>query len=366
MIRTQRAHLNVEAQTHAGMTGKNNEDRYAVASFMLDEENRMPILFSVLADGIGGHRAGEVAAELAVNHIMQVVARSDARHIRKTIEEAVTEASDAIAAHSASNENLRGMGATCAIAWIIGDKLYTAYVGDSRIYLMRGGRIQQLTVDHSWVQEAIEKGLITPEMARDHPNVHVIRRYLGSPEPPEPDFRLMFFDGEGDQHPEANQGMQLLPDDMLLLCSDGLTDLAWNDEILETVRTKGNIKDGAKALIDLANSRGGHDNTTVVLISVPSDFKIVVKKNDKKIDWLPWVLGGIAGITFIVLAGSIFAFGVFRKITATFTPTITPIPTLTATALPTLTASPTLTATATQSLPIAPTYTPWPTNTRIP
>jgi protein phosphatase len=366
MIRTQRAHLNVEAQTHAGMTGKNNEDRYAVASFVLDEEDRMPILFSVLADGIGGHRAGEVAAELAVNHIMQVVARSDGRHIRKTIEEAVTEASDAIASHSASNENLKGMGATCAIAWIVGDKLYTAYVGDSRIYLMRGGRIQQLTVDHSWVQEAIEKGILTPELAREHPNVHVIRRYLGSPEPPDPDFRLKFFDGEGDQQAEANQGLQLLPDDVILLCSDGLTDLVWNDEILETVRTRSNIKESARALIDLANARGGHDNTTVVLISVPSDFKLVVKKNSKKIGWLPWVVGGVAGVIFVLLAVSFFAFGMLKQITATSTPTITPIPTLTTTALPTLTASPTMTATATQVLPVAATYTPWPTNTRSP
>lgn len=366
MIRTQRAHLNVEAQTHAGMTGKNNEDRYAVASFVLDEENRMPILFSVLADGIGGHRAGEVAAELAVNHIMQVVARSDARHIRKTIEEAVTEASDAIAAHSASNDNLKGMGATCAITWIIGDKLYTAYVGDSRIYLMRSGRIQQLTVDHSWVQEAIEKGILTPELAREHPNVHVIRRYLGSPEPPDPDFRLKFFDSEGDEQAEANQGVQLLPDDVVLLCSDGLTDLVWNDEILETVRTRPNIKEAARALIDLANSRGGHDNITVVLISVPSDFKLVVKKNTKKREWLPWVIGGIAGVVFVLLAVSFFAFGMLKQITATSTPTITPIPTLTTTALPTLTASPTMTATATQVLPVAPTYTPWPTNTKIP
>lgn len=366
MNRTQRAHLNVEAQTHAGMTGKNNEDRYAVASFVLDEEERMPILFSVLADGIGGHRAGEVAAELAVNHIMQVVARSDGRHIRETIEEAVTEASNAIASHSASNENLKGMGATCVIAWIIGDKLYTGYVGDSRIYLMRGGRIQQLTVDHSWVQEAIEKGILTPELAREHPNVHVIRRYLGSPEPPEPDFRLKFFDGEGDQQSEANQGVQLLPDDVVLLCSDGLTDLVWNDEILETVRTRPNIKEAARALIDLANARGGHDNTTVVLISVPSDFKLVVKKNGRKIGWLPWVIGGVAGVIFVLLAVSVFAFGMLKQITATSTPTITPIPTLTTTALPTLTVSPTVTATATQVLPVAPTYTPWPTNTRLP
>jgi protein phosphatase len=365
MIRTQRAHLNVEAQTHAGMTGKNNEDRYAVASFVLEENNRLPVLFAVLADGIGGHRAGEVAAELAVNHIMQLVAKSDGKNVRQTILEAVTEASNAIAAHSASNENLKGMGATCALAWVIGDRLYTAYVGDSRIYLMRGGRIQQLTVDHTWVQEAIEKGILTPELAREHPNVHVIRRYLGSPEPPDPDFRLKFFDGEGDLQAEENQGVQLLPDDVILLCSDGLTDLVWNDEILETVRTKSGIREASRALIDLANSRGGHDNITLVLVSVPSDFKIVVKKN-RKIDWLPWVIGGAAGVIVVLLAASIFAFSLLGKITATSTPTITPFPTATGTPLPTLTASPTITASPTLNLPIAPTYTPWPTNTRIP
>jgi hypothetical protein len=160
--------------------------------------------------------------------------------------------------------------------------------------------------------------------------------------------------------------VQLLPDDVLLLCSDGLTDLVWNDEILETVRTRPNIKEAARALVDLANSRGGHDNTTVVLISVPSDFKLVVKKKNKKIDWLPWVIGGVAGVIFVVLATSVFAFGMLKQITATSTPTITPIPTLTATALPTLTASPTITASPTRALPVAPTYTPWPTNTRIP
>ena len=368
MIRTQRAHLNVEAQTHAGMTGKNNEDRYAVASFELDENQRVPVVFAVLADGIGGHRAGEVAAELAVNHIMQVVAKSDARHMRKTIEEAVTEASDAIAAHADSNETLKGMGATCAIAWIIGDKLYTGYVGDSRIYLMRGGRIQQLTVDHTWVQEAIEKGVLTPELARQHPNVHVIRRYLGSPEPPDPDFRLKIFDGEGDQQAEENQGLQILPDDVLLLCSDGLTDLVWNDEILETVRTKASLKEASRALVELANSRGGHDNTTVVLIAVPADFKLVVKKNRNKADLLPWILGGVAGVIFVLLAASVLAFSLLRQNTnVTFTPTVSLTPILTSTPLlPTNTPLPTITARPTQSLPIAPTYTSWPTNTRIP
>jgi protein phosphatase len=364
MIRVSRAHLNVDAQTHAGMTGKNNEDRYAVASFVLDQRDRVPVLFAVLADGIGGHRAGEVAAELAVNHLMQAVARSDGRHIRQTIEDAVVEASDAIAAHAGSNENLKGMGATCATAWIIGDKLYTSYVGDSRIYLIRSGRIQQLTVDHSWVQEAIEKGILTPEAARQHPNVHVIRRYLGSPAPPEPDFRLKLFNDEGDQHAENNQGLQLLPSDILLLCSDGLTDLLWNDEILEVIRSKSTLKEASRALIEIANARGGHDNITVVLISVPPNFKLVVRKH---VNWMPWIIGGIAGTILILGAVSVLALGLLARNgiatstpTASLTATLTQTPRVTSTPLPTMTILPTL------SLPIAPTYTPWPTNTGTP
>ncbi|HEX6034046.1 MAG TPA: PP2C family serine/threonine-protein phosphatase [Anaerolineales bacterium] len=364
MIRIARAHLNVDAQSHAGMTGKNNEDRYAVASFVLDQRDRIPVLFAVLADGIGGHRAGEVAAELAVNHLMQAVARSDGRHIRETIEDAVIEASEAIAAHAGSNENLKGMGATCATAWIIGDKLHTAYVGDSRIYLIRSGRIQQLTVDHSWVQEAIDKGILTPEAARQHPNVHVIRRYLGSPTPPDPDFRLKLFNDEGDQHAENNQGLQLLPNDILLLCSDGLTDLLWNDEILEVIRSKPTVKDASRALIELANARGGHDNITVVLISVPPNFKLVVRK---RVNWMPWILGGIAGTILILGAVSVLALGLLtRNGRATLTPTASYTPTLTQTPMVTATPPPTMTILPTLSLPVAPTYTPWPTNTGTP
>ena len=288
MKRTARAHLNVEAQTHAGMTGKNNEDRYAVASFVLAGSERTPSLFAVLADGIGGHRAGEVAAELAVNHIVDVVAKSDGHQIRRTLEDAVADASNAIAAHSASNDNLKGMGSTCATVWIAGDRLHTASVGDSRIYLLRGGKIQQLSVDHTWIQEALEKNLITPEAAREHPNVHVIRRYLGSAVPPEADFRLKLSKEDNDEQAEAHPGVKLQPNDVVLLCSDGLTDLVWNDEIVETVKSKPNLKEGAGALIALANSRGGHDNITVVLISIPADYP---SKQVKKQDWFSWLMG---------------------------------------------------------------------------
>lgn len=363
MNRTSRAHLNVEAQTHAGMSGKNNEDRYAVASFALGPRDPTPVLFAVLADGIGGHKAGEVAAELAVNHIMDVVSKSDGRHTRRTIEDAVADASNAIAAHSSTDENLKGMGSTCATAWISGDKLHTAYVGDSRIYLIRGGRIQQMTVDHTWVQEAIEKNVLTPEDAREHPNVHVIRRYLGSPVPPEPDFRMKLFNDESDQHAENNQGMQLQPNDVLLLCSDGLTDLVWNDEILEVVRSKPSLKEAASALIELANSRGGHDNITIILIAVPADLKV---KEAKKTDWLPWIIGGVVGLIFVLVAASVLAFGLMRR-SSTVIATSTAPPPLTFTPSPqpspTFFLFPTFTPAANNPASIPPTLTPWPTNT---
>ncbi|HEY5729238.1 MAG TPA: protein phosphatase 2C domain-containing protein [Anaerolineales bacterium] len=373
MIRTSRAHLNVEAYTHQGMTGKNNEDRYAVASFHASEKDNTPVLFAVLADGIGGHRGGEVAAELAVNHIMQSVAKGDGKFSRHIIEQAVNEASSAIASHSATNDNLKGMGATCAVAWIIDNKLHTAYVGDSRIYLMRGGRIQQLTVDHSWVQEAIEKGILTPELARDHPNVHVIRRYLGSPVPPEPDFRLNLFDGEGAHHAENNQGAEFQPNDILLLCTDGLTDLVWNDEILEIVRTKTSLKEASRALVNLANDRGGHDNITVVLIGAPSDFrsKTAPRKKKKPASWLPWVIGIIVGLVLVVVA-SILTLNLLRRNgTLTATPAGSlPLPVLvteTPLSQPTPTIIPTETAVPDVVLPEPTvTLTPWPTNTISP
>jgi len=375
MIRTSRAHLRIEAHTHPGMSGKNNEDRYAVASFHANEKDRTPVVFAVLADGIGGHQGGEVAAELAVNHIMQSVAKGDGKFSQHIIEQAVNEASSAIASHSSTNDELKGMGATCVIVWIIENKLYTAYVGDSRIYLMRAGQIQQLTIDHSWVQEAIEKGILTPELARDHPNVHVIRRYLGSPVPPEPDFRLTLSEGEDAKQAENNQGMELQPNDVLLLCSDGLTDLVWNDEILEIVRTKSSLKEASRALVDLANERGGHDNITVVLIGVPEDYipKDETKnKETKKKDtnWLPWIIGG-AGLFLFLVVASILAFNLFRSngtltatpaVSATLLATVTPMISSTPTIIPTETASPDVV------LPVEPTFTltPWPTNTTTP
>lgn len=269
MIRTQRAHLHVAAFSHPGMTGKNNEDRFAVLSHVLSADDPTPSLFAVLSDGIGGHRAGEVAAELAVDHISHAVNASNGREPLTIMEEAIHAASEAIAHHSASDNERHGMGATCACAWVIGEKLYLACVGDSRIYLLRDGQMRQLTTDHTWVQEALEKKIIQPEDAREHPNVHVIRRYLGSLKLPEVDFRLKLNDSENSLQAQKNQGMTLLPDDMLLLCSDGLTDMVWADEIQKTLLEAKTPKATAQKLVAQANERGGHDNITVIVMRVP-------------------------------------------------------------------------------------------------
>lgn len=286
MIRDSVAHLHIAALSHSGMAGKNNEDRYAVSSFHMSSEDARPVVFAVVADGIGGHRAGEVAAELAVNYISQGVAESNGKKPLKIMENAIHDASQAVAAHSASKLEQEGMGATCACVWIIEHKLYIAHVGDSRIYLARGEHIRRLTIDHTWVQEAVEKGILDAEQARDHPNVHVIRRYLGSVELPEVDFRLYLEDGEADDESHGNQGYELEPGDMLMLCTDGLTDLIWDDEILKTMRSEPNLKSAAEALVELANQRGGHDNITVVLIAVPYHNEVITKKRRGLFDWL--------------------------------------------------------------------------------
>ena len=276
MNRSQRNHLNVATLTHAGMVGKNNEDRFTVSSYIGQEEK--PILFAIVSDGIGGHRAGEVAAELAVNYILEKISESDGRHPLEIMENAIHTASQAIASRSASHADQYGMGATCACIWVEGDRLYTAYIGDSRIYLVRDGKIQRLTVDHTWVQEAIEKGVITPEQARDHPNVHVIRRHLGSVELPDVDFRLRLSREDDDEQGRKNQGAHLKPGDVLLMCTDGLTDMIWDDEILRLITTRNTLKSAAEDLVGQANERGGYDNITVVLIGVPKEKPVVPQK----------------------------------------------------------------------------------------
>jgi PPM family protein phosphatase len=378
VIPVERAHLYIAAHSHPGSRRRENEDRYGVSAFALNDANRTPALLAVLADGIGGHRAGEVAAEMAVETISRMVAESDGSQPVQTLQQAIISASQMVHARAETDPDLTGMGSTVACAWVIGMHLFTASVGDSRIYLVRDGTIQQVTTDHTWVQEAIEQGRLTPEQARLHPNAHVIRRYLGSSQEVVPDTRLRLQSGESDSHARANQGVALQPGDLLLLCSDGLTDLVSDDEILASLMTR-KLKDALDELVLLANRRGGHDNITIVSLRVPVIEKqtIPVGKRRQRSRLL---VVGLAGLGLFLLA-LVTAAGVFWVISRPQPPELpvaTPMNLTPGATLPAALASPsavppalTTTVEGSEGMPAftppsPATLTPWPTNTLPP
>jgi serine/threonine protein phosphatase PrpC len=385
MIPAERSHFHVAAQSNPGMSGKNNEDRYSISAFRLEGDNPLPVVLAIVSDGIGGHRAGEVAAEIAVETISRIVAASDASHPLETLREAIGQASQAILELAESDDEKRGMGATCACAWIIDNRLYAAYVGDSRMYLIRGKRITQLSIDHTWIQEALDAGVLKPDKIKGHPNAHVIRRFLGSSDPVLPDTRLYLEKNQSDEQAEANQGLIINPGDQLILCSDGLTDLVSEDEIQTAFATK-DQETAISELIELANQRGGHDNITIVALRMPIKVQEkaaaapapVKRRLNPTLTCL--TAGAILGV-LLVLIGAAYIY--FRQ-----PPSSTPTPVssstslsspsaiiLTEAPLPTETslsfdATPTFTLappTSTPSTtPVEATLTPWHTNTTQP
>ena len=267
MIPTGHPHLVVAALSHPGETGKNNEDCFSVTSYHLEADGT-PALLALVTDGIGGHRAGEVAARLTADTIVRSLAESSGQDPVPQLKAAVIDAARAVSRSAQESPDRAGMGSTAAVAWIIGPRLYAVYVGDSRIYLLRHGELRQVSVDHTWVQEAIDHGVIAPEEARNHPHAHVLRRHLGGQLEPQPDTRLRLSPDESDEQAEANQGVSLDPGDQILLCSDGLTDLVQDGE-MEDILLSSTPAAAAQALIDLARSRGGFDNITAIVMALP-------------------------------------------------------------------------------------------------
>jgi PPM family protein phosphatase len=379
MIRVEKTHLPVAALTHPGMKGKNNEDRFGVTAFRSRSLPNMPVLLAVLSDGIGGNRAGEVASELAVNMISQFAANSDGRNPQAILEAGIHFASGQIFQQAQENPEQNGMGATCVCAWIAGDRLYTASVGDSRVYLLRGDTIHQLSTDHTWIQEALERGLIQPDEAAGHPNAHVIRRYLGSPNPPEVDFRVRPLPVEKDrsQPAIAGQGMKLLPEDYVLLCSDGLTDLV-NDEEILTAFHQSTLEEAGHHLVNLANQRGGHDNITIIAVQMPQahakEAPVAVPAVPNRMRALLTGCIGVIALAVLVgaVAGGYLLFGEEGQATPTATITQTMTITTTATRTPRPSRTPNASPSPVTPLPsrtptllpgVLPTVTAWPTNT---
>ena len=274
MIPAERAHYYVVAKTDDGKEGKNNEDSFSVTAYKLSETDDTPVLFAIVADGIGGRNAGEVAAGMAVEMISEAVADSDASQPAEIMQAAIIQASKAIHALGVSEGQKKSMGTTCVCTWIVGDKLYIAYAGNSRLYMIRGKKMHQVTIDHTWVQEAVDAGALTPAQARIHPNANIIRRHLGDRKGIEVDLRLKLSPDDSNEKALGNQGAQMLPGDRLLLTTDGLTDLVDDTQIYKLIAGN-SIEEAAQKLIDAANDQGGKDNITIAIIEVPGAEKRV-------------------------------------------------------------------------------------------
>lgn len=261
------SNLITAADTHPGESGKNNEDNYAVCFFKADDG--APVTLAVVADGVGGNRAGEVASALAVRSvIVQVQLSNNAGDYQEIFQQAMEYAAQTIAEQVRTNFDYAGMSTTCAVALVWGYRLYIGYLGDSRIYFLRDGVMRQISVDHTWLQAALEHNLISREEAPYHPNQHVLLRYLGAKVNAKPDLRVMLKDSLTQDEAESNQGMRLLPGDTVLLCSDGLSDLVEAVELADVITHKAPTQ-AVQELINMARERGGHDNITVVLLHLP-------------------------------------------------------------------------------------------------
>jgi PPM family protein phosphatase len=253
--------ISYEAVTDVGRKRKGNEDSLFV--------NPQQHLF-VVADGMGGHAAGEVASKIAVDSINEFVCltsgdeeitwpfgldenisydgnrlKTSVRYANRKVLEATQERAD-----------YEGMATTVAAVLVDGEQANVAHVGDSRVYLHRDGELKQLTSDHSWVNEQIQSGIISADQARSHPLRNVVTRALGG----KPDLQV---DMQLHTMKEA---------DTLLLCSDGLTGMLPDDEINTVLNDAGgDVKAAAQSLVDAANARGGDDNITVLLIHFQQD-----------------------------------------------------------------------------------------------
>ncbi|MCB9120419.1 MAG: protein phosphatase 2C domain-containing protein [Caldilinea sp.] len=259
--------------TDAGLSGKNNEDLYAVfeTQFTADSTGfaNSKIIVAVVADGIGGSVAGEMASDLAIQAVAGSF-RDTAKPAPLRLEEAIQRANREIYQQSISNPSLAGMGTTIVGAIIGVDQFQVGHVGDSRAYLLRDGQLHLLTLDHSWAQEAIEAGRLTLAEARVHTNRHVIKRFLGGGDNVVVDYQMVDF-RRGALHPDAIQSwprserIDFLPGDSLLLCTDGLSDVVSEDRI-KAILSRNAPQSAVDKLIAEANKAGGPDNITAVVV----------------------------------------------------------------------------------------------------
>ncbi len=245
--------MKIGASSDVGLKRETNQDNYLI----LDDK----ITLGIVADGMGGHNGGEIASKMAVEIISNKLLEGQFKNeseISKAIKESIESANTNIYLESVKNEKLKGMGTTVTLAYIIGDKLYIGHVGDSRAYIIRDNEMNQITWDHSYVNELIKSGSITREEAKNHPKKNVITRAVGTSSILEVD---LYWENIG-------------KDDIILLCSDGLTNMVEEEDILSVFKNNYSMENSCNILINMANNRGGKDNITIVAMKMINEVKI--------------------------------------------------------------------------------------------
>lgn len=209
----------------------------------------LPNLFLV-ADGMGGHNAGDYASRVAVETIVEKIRDSHEKEPVRIFEQAIQAANARLREQADASPELEGMGTTMVAATCDGNRLYVANVGDSRLYVENASGIRQITRDHSWVEEMVQRGGLGREEARNHPDKNIITRAVGAEDAVKPDFFTV----------------QLENGDMVLMCTDGLTNMLEDGEIRMILEGARDIVEGAQELVNAANENGGRDNISVILI----------------------------------------------------------------------------------------------------
>jgi len=263
----------------------------------------------LVADGMGGHQAGEVASRGAVELAIRGYYDDPSRDVGKSLVRAIQAANQQLHTQAQADHSKSGMGTTLVAAVVLGYKVYVANVGDSRAYLINSRSITQITEDHSWVEEQVRAGLLTHEQAKKHPQRNLVTRALGS----KPAVDVDLFEGE------------LSRGDTLLLCSDGLTGRVEDHEVAAIVRQH-SPREAIRILVDTANERGGNDNITVLIVSTqteavtaPAPAVAPGKRAGALPSWLiPALVGGVALVA--VLLGVLWATGILFRAEPTGTP----------------------------------------------
>lgn len=232
------------ARTDIGCVRTMNQDSFFCS---LEPVGPLPNLF-IVADGMGGHQAGDYASRYAIEQFVEYVRNSTSDNLIKVVDKAIAAANTGVYGKSLDDDNLAGMGTTMVVAYIDGNELYVANVGDSRLYLA-GTEMNQVTEDHSYVEAMVKAGELTKEEARNHPDKNVITRAVGV----SPTVKADYFE------------VDLAPGDIVLLCSDGLSNLI-SDERIYSILKEYDASQAVDALIDEARENGGFDNITDIVI----------------------------------------------------------------------------------------------------